>query len=121
MLGCLYGILPYDSKKQDFPMDRNGTRSTRLEARLSPETLAVIKRAAEKATRRRAAVRRHRASHPRRCRSVCAGGRCERRSGGAVLWALRVRVVFGEGGVAVSAGGDGEEGGGGVSGASRSS
>jgi uncharacterized protein (DUF1778 family) len=28
-------------------MDRNSTRSTRLEARLSPETLAVIKRAAE--------------------------------------------------------------------------
>jgi hypothetical protein len=28
-------------------MDRNPTRSTRLEARLSPETLAVIKRAAE--------------------------------------------------------------------------
>ena len=28
-------------------MDRNSTRSTRLEARLSPETLAVVKRAAE--------------------------------------------------------------------------
>jgi uncharacterized protein (DUF1778 family) len=28
-------------------MDRNGTRSTRLEARLSPQTLAVVKRAAE--------------------------------------------------------------------------
>ena len=28
-------------------MDRNSTRSTRLEVRLSPETLAVIKRAAE--------------------------------------------------------------------------
>jgi uncharacterized protein (DUF1778 family) len=28
-------------------MDRNRTRSTRLEARLSPETLAIVKRAAE--------------------------------------------------------------------------
>jgi uncharacterized protein (DUF1778 family) len=28
-------------------MDRNGTRSTRLEARLPPETLALVKRAAE--------------------------------------------------------------------------
>jgi uncharacterized protein (DUF1778 family) len=28
-------------------MDRNRTRSTRLEARLSPETLAMVKRAAE--------------------------------------------------------------------------
>jgi uncharacterized protein (DUF1778 family) len=28
-------------------MDRNCTRSTRLEARLSPETLAIVKRAAE--------------------------------------------------------------------------
>jgi uncharacterized protein (DUF1778 family) len=28
-------------------MTENGTRSTRLEARLSPETLAVVKRAAE--------------------------------------------------------------------------
>jgi uncharacterized protein (DUF1778 family) len=28
-------------------MDHNGARSTRLEARLSPETLAVVKRAAE--------------------------------------------------------------------------
>jgi uncharacterized protein (DUF1778 family) len=28
-------------------MDRKSTRSTRLEARLSPETLAVVKRAAE--------------------------------------------------------------------------
>jgi uncharacterized protein (DUF1778 family) len=28
-------------------MDRNCTKSTRLEARLSPETLAVVKRAAE--------------------------------------------------------------------------
>jgi uncharacterized protein (DUF1778 family) len=28
-------------------MDRKATRSTRLEARLSPETLAVVKRAAE--------------------------------------------------------------------------
>jgi uncharacterized protein (DUF1778 family) len=28
-------------------MDRNRTRSTRLEAKLSPETLALIKRGAE--------------------------------------------------------------------------
>jgi uncharacterized protein (DUF1778 family) len=28
-------------------MDRNSTRSTRLQARLSPETLALVKRAAE--------------------------------------------------------------------------
>jgi uncharacterized protein (DUF1778 family) len=28
-------------------MNRNGTRSTRLEAKLSPETLALVKRAAE--------------------------------------------------------------------------
>jgi hypothetical protein len=34
-------------RKEDFLMDRNRTRSTRLEARLSPETLALIKRAAE--------------------------------------------------------------------------
>jgi uncharacterized protein (DUF1778 family) len=43
----LYGILPYDSGKGDFLMDRNRTRSTRLQARLSPETLALVKRAAE--------------------------------------------------------------------------
>jgi uncharacterized protein (DUF1778 family) len=34
-------------QREDFPMDRNSTRSTRLEARLSPDTLAVVKRAAE--------------------------------------------------------------------------
>jgi len=32
---------------EDFLMDRNSTRSTRLEARLSQETLEVVKRAAE--------------------------------------------------------------------------
>jgi uncharacterized protein (DUF1778 family) len=43
----LYGILPYDSGKEDFLMARNRTRSTRLQAMLSPETLALLKRAAE--------------------------------------------------------------------------
>jgi uncharacterized protein (DUF1778 family) len=35
------------NRREDFPMSQNSTRSTRLEARLSPETLAVVKRAAE--------------------------------------------------------------------------
>jgi uncharacterized protein (DUF1778 family) len=34
-------------RREDFLMDRNRARSTRLEARLSPETLALVKRAAE--------------------------------------------------------------------------
>src|SRR5882757_5723907 len=34
-------------RREDFLMSQNSTRSTRLEARLSPETLAVVKRAAE--------------------------------------------------------------------------
>jgi uncharacterized protein (DUF1778 family) len=42
-----YGILRAVPPREDFPMARNSTRSTRLEARLSPETLAVVKRAAE--------------------------------------------------------------------------
>jgi uncharacterized protein (DUF1778 family) len=32
---------------EDFPVVRKSTRSTRLEARLSPETLATVRRAAE--------------------------------------------------------------------------
>jgi uncharacterized protein (DUF1778 family) len=43
----LYEILPYDSGKEDFLMARNRTRSTRLQATLSPGTLALVKRAAE--------------------------------------------------------------------------
>ena len=42
----LYGILPY-MYGRGIPMTENSTRSTRLEARLSPETLATIRRAAE--------------------------------------------------------------------------
>jgi uncharacterized protein (DUF1778 family) len=42
-----YGILRVAPPREDFPMARNSTRSTRLQARLSPETLAVVKRAAE--------------------------------------------------------------------------
>jgi uncharacterized protein (DUF1778 family) len=34
-------------RREDFLMDRNRARSTRLEAKLSPETLALVKRAAE--------------------------------------------------------------------------
>jgi hypothetical protein len=34
-------------RREDFQMDCNGARSTRLEARLPPETLALIKRAVE--------------------------------------------------------------------------
>jgi uncharacterized protein (DUF1778 family) len=44
--GLLYGICG-TIRREDFLMAREGTRSTRLEARLSPETLALVKRAAE--------------------------------------------------------------------------
>jgi uncharacterized protein (DUF1778 family) len=44
--GLLYGILPHISE-QGIPDARNSARSTRLETRLSPQALALIKRAAE--------------------------------------------------------------------------
>jgi uncharacterized protein (DUF1778 family) len=43
----MYGILPYIAVEGLDPMAQETTRTSRLEARISPEALAIVRRAAE--------------------------------------------------------------------------